>query len=126
MAKEKVDTKAKAKATEKDEPETFKYGVSDIADKLGIDASAVRVKLRNAGVEKAGKSYGWNTKSELNEVIDEISTPAKKAKADEKPKGKAKADEKPAPKGKKKPADEDDDEKPVKKPKAKKPKDDDD
>lgn len=119
MAKEKVDTKAKPKAAEKDEPETFKYGVSDIADKLGIDASAVRVKLRNAGIDKAGKSYGWNTKAELAEVIDEISTPAKKT---EKPK--AKADEKAAPKGKKKPVE--DDEKPVKKPKAKKPKDDDD
>lgn len=119
MAKEKIDTKAKPAA--KDEAETFKYGVSDIAEKMGIDASAVRVKLRNAGIEKSGKSYGWNTKTDLNEAIDEITT-AKKVKAEAKP---AKADAKPAAKGKVKPAPAED-EKPVKKPKAKKPKDDED
>lgn len=116
MAKEKVAEKAakgKAKEVEKEAaaPE-FKYGVADIADKLGIDASAVRVKLRNAGVDKAGKSYGWNTKSELNEVIEEISAKAepKKAKTkEEAPKGKAKAKEAEKPAKKKKPKDEDDD-----------------
>ncbi len=115
---EKVDTKGKkAKAAEKEEaaPE-FKYGVQDIADALDLAPASVRVKLRNADIEKAGKSYGWNTKGELKEVIDELKgageeKPKGKAKADkdEKPKGKkAKEAEKPA-KGKKKPKVEDDD-----------------
>ena len=110
------------KASKKDKAETkaaapeFKYGVADLADKLGIKEASVRVQLRNKGIEKAGKSYGWNTKAELEEVIDELkdekpAKASKKAKKDEKksPK-KAKKDEKPAKKAKaKKPRDEDDD-----------------
>lgn len=98
MAKDK-GKKAKAEKVEskKEAAPEFKYGVAELAEKLGIEPASVRVKLRNAGVEKAGKSYGWNTKAELDEVIEELKgdgdeKPAKKSK-------KAKA-EKPA-KGKK-------------------------
>jgi hypothetical protein len=104
----------------------FKYGVSDIAEALGIEAATVRTKLRAAGVAKAGKSYGWNTQAELKEVIAELRDSDKSEKA-EKPaaKGKAAKAEKVAPskadkapsKGKKAPKkaakkdeDEDDDE----------------
>lgn len=80
----------------------FKYGVSDLAEKLDIKPASVRVQLRNKGVEKAGKSYGWNTKAELQEVVDQLKAAA--ASDDEKPakgkKAKAAAEE-PAPKGKK-------------------------
>lgn len=91
-AKEKVKKEAPAKAAA---PE-FKYGVSDLAEALGIEAPSVRVKLRAKGVEKAGKSYGWNTQAELKEVISQLKA-ADKEEDDEKPakKGKAKA-EKPA------------------------------
>lgn len=90
----KADTKGKSKAAEKDEPETFKYGVQDLADKLDLEPASVRVKLRNAGVEKAGKAYGWNTKAELDEVIDQISSSEKKAKkADTKGKKSKKSDD---------------------------------
>lgn len=77
----KKDKESKASKAEKSEAPEFKYGVADLAEKLGIEAASVRVKLRNAGVEKAGKSYGWNTKAELQEVIDELTAekPAKKA-----------------------------------------------
>lgn len=126
MAKDKTkkaDTKGKTKAAEKEEPETFKYGVADLAEKLDLEPASVRVKLRNAGIEKAGKSYGWNTKAELQEVIDELKAEKPAKKADTKGK-KAKSkdeddeDDKPAKKSKdkaKKPAkakkakDEDDD-----------------
>lgn len=64
---EKVEAKAE-KAAERE----FKFGVEDIADELGIKPASVRVQLRNKGIEKAGKSYGWNSKSELKEVIDQI------------------------------------------------------
>ncbi len=102
---DKVEAKAE-KAAERE----FKFGVEELAEKLGIKAASVRVQLRNKGVDKAGKSYGWNTKAELQEVVDTI-----RAEADEKPAAKkakpaAKAKKaKPAAKGKKKPADDDDD-----------------
>lgn len=109
MAKDKSkDKPAKAEKTEA-APE-FKFGVADIAEKLGIKEASVRVQLRNKGIEKAGKSYGWNSKSDLNEVIDQLKTetakPAKPAKADKADKKAGK--DKPAKKSKKV-ADDDDD-----------------
>lgn len=97
MAKDKKSSK-KDKAAEKEsaaQEREFKFGVEDIAEKLGIKPASVRVQLRNKGIEKAGKSYGWNSKSELNEVIDQIKSggndddgedekPAKKSKKDKK------------------------------------------
>ena len=116
----KADTKGKASKKAKDEDEAapeFKYGVSDLADALDIKPASVRVQLRNKGIEKAGKSYGWNTKAELNEVIDQLKSKSSDDDEDEKPakkskdKKKSKKDEKPAKKAKtKKAKDEDDDE----------------
>lgn len=83
--KEKNGSKAEDKATAKKPAEEkpvkekapeFKYGVSDIATKLGIKETSVRVKLRNHEVPKAGRSYGWNSKEELQKVIDAISAKA--------------------------------------------------
>jgi len=87
MAKDKgKGKKADAKA-EKEAEREFKFGVEDIAEELGIKPASVRVQLRNKGIDKAGKSYGWNSKSELKEVIDQIRSggddedkPAKKSK----------------------------------------------
>lgn len=123
MAKDKKKDKAEkpdAKA-EKTAEREFKFDVEDIAEALDIKPASVRVQLRNKGIEKAGKSYGWNSKADLKEVIDELKAekPAKKDKkskdddADEKPakskkdKGDAKADKKA--KKSKKSKDEDDD-----------------
>lgn len=65
----------------------FKFGVSDLAEILEVEPASVRVKLRNAGIEKAGKSYGWNTKADLKEVADQLKeTKEKPAKADKKTK----------------------------------------
>jgi hypothetical protein len=42
----------------------------------------VRVKLRNAGIEKAGKMYGWDSKREYEKVLAELeSEPAAPAPA---------------------------------------------
>lgn len=57
-----------------------KYGVSDLADALGIKPASVRVRLRKGGIEKAGKSYGWNTKAELQEVVDALRPNAEAAR----------------------------------------------
>lgn len=75
-AKEK---KPEEKKTEKKakEPE-FAYGVKDIAEAMDTTAVAVRGMLRRRSIEKAGKSYGWNTQKDLDAVIKEISKkPAK-------------------------------------------------
>jgi hypothetical protein len=87
MAKDKKSSKKdKAEKESKAEEREFKFGVEDIADELGIKPASVRVQLRNKGIDKAGKSYGWNSKSELKEVIDQIRSngdedkPAKKSK----------------------------------------------
>jgi hypothetical protein len=95
MTKDKKNGKADKKAEKETaaQEREFKFGVEDIADKLGIKPASVRVQLRNKGIEKAGKSYGWDSKSELNEVIDQIRSngdgdaeekPAKKSKKDKK------------------------------------------
>lgn len=117
MAKEKAKPE---KATTKEEAKTFKYGVADLAEKMGIEPASVRVQLRNKKIKKAGKSYGWDSKADLQEVLDELKAEApakakKAAKAEVAPKGKAgkKAADEPAPKtgkkGKKPPVDDDDD-----------------
>jgi hypothetical protein len=94
MAKDKKNGKKdKAEKETRAEEREFKFGVEDIAEELGIKPASVRVQLRNKGIEKAGKSYGWNSKSELKEVIDQIRSngndddddkPAKKSKKDKK------------------------------------------
>lgn len=107
MAKDKTKDKPtkEAKAEKAAAPE-FKFGVSDIAEKLGIKEASVRVQLRNKGIEKAGKSYGWDSKSDLNEVIDQLKTEKPEKPAKEKKAAKPdKADKKKAKKSK----DEDDD-----------------
>lgn len=75
---------AKTEAPAKPAEPAFKYGVKDLAEKLGTKAASVRVRLRNHGIPKAGKSYGWNTKDELNAVIAKLNEKtAAKAKDDD-------------------------------------------
>lgn len=105
MAKDKAKAKESKKASKANDDEDeakpeFKYGVTDIAEELGIKPASVRVQLRNKGIEKAGKSYGWNSKSELKEVIDQIRSGGDDDE-DEAPKGKKAKAEKPSKKDKK-------------------------
>lgn len=96
------DTGKKDKSEKKDKKESapeFKFGVSDLAEKLGIEPASVRVQLRNRKVEKAGKSYGWNTQKEFDAVAKQLSE--KPAKADKAEKG-AKSDDGDKPKKDKK------------------------
>ena len=113
----KTDKKAKP-AKETETTAEFKYGVKDLAEELGIKETSVRVQLRNKGIEKSGKSYGWNSKAELKEVIaqlkastkdddDEDEAPAKKSKKADK---KAKPSKEKAKKAKTKKARDEEDE----------------
>lgn len=120
MAKDKKSEKIDAKA-EKTAEREFKYGVEDLAEELGIKPASVRVQLRNKGIEKAGKQYGWNSKAELKEVIEQIKSGGsndddgdgdeapKKAKKKAKAEKPAKSDKK-AKKGKSKKTKDDEDE----------------
>lgn len=110
---DKKSEKVEAKA-EKTAEREFKFGVEDLAEALDIKPASVRVQLRNKGIEKAGKAYGWNTKAELKEVIDELKAPAeekpakKAAKKDDDKKASKKADTKASSKKSKKDDDDDD------------------
>jgi len=84
----KADKAEKASKATKSEPkaaaaESFKYGVADLQKLLGHgDPASTRVALRKHNIAKAGKSYGWNSKDELESV-------AKKIKAGAEPKTEA-------------------------------------
>lgn len=83
MAKEDNKKTDNKKTAAKEKPvkapaETFKYGVAELADTLGIAPESVRVQLRNKNIAKAGKSYGWNTKDEFQAVVAKLK-PEKKA-----------------------------------------------
>lgn len=81
MAKAKAKTEEKAPAAEKP-----KYGVSELADALGIEGASVRVKLRKSSFEKEGRAWGWDTKKDFDAVVKEL-------KASEKADAKAEADD---------------------------------
>lgn len=73
--KEAAKTEAKpekAKQAPPPQPPKPKYGVPELAEALGVKTSSVRVKLRALKIEKSGKLYGWETKSEMQEVINKI------------------------------------------------------
>lgn len=59
----------------------------ELAEHMGIEPASVRVKLRNSGIEKTGRSYGWNTKKEMEQVAKDLkaSAPEPAPAADEKP-----------------------------------------
>ena len=104
MAKveKKAKTEKKTVKVAKKDPVEFKYGVADLAKKLGIEPASVRVQLRNKDIEKAGKSYGWNDESKFNAVVKALSAKPEKAEKTEKKASKAEA--KPAKKVEKKAA----------------------
>lgn len=76
----------------------MKFGIEDLADKMGIAPASARIKLRGAGIKKAPDGrYGWASKGDMEGVIEKLSKPAKSAT-------KGKADDKPAKGAKDKPA----------------------
>ena len=74
------------------------YGVDFVAEALGIAAFTVRVKLRQAGIKKDGRTYDFGTKKAAEAIVKQLKAKAKTeaAEADEAD------DDKPATKKKKK------------------------
>ena len=68
-----------SKKTAKAPAEKMKFGVDDLATALGIKPASARVRLRNANVAKAGKSYGWNSQKDLDSVAKQLKTEKKAA-----------------------------------------------
>lgn len=85
--KDKTEKKTEAKAEKPTPPkaEKPKYGVTELAEALGVKAASVRVQLRKTKVPKNGKTYGWNSKEEFQKVVSQLkATKAeKKAKKEE-------------------------------------------
>jgi hypothetical protein len=59
---------AKKPSTKKDGE--MKFGIEHFAKELGIEPASARVRLRNAGVKRAGKGYGWPTKEAMLKDVE--------------------------------------------------------
>lgn len=73
----------KKKPTPPPQPPKPKYGVTELAEALKVKPTSVRVRLRNAGIEKNGKVYGWETKAEMQAVIDKLKASSGRKKGDD-------------------------------------------
>lgn len=100
MSKEASSKKAAVakKPTKRAPPqiERPEFGIEALADAMGLDNRTVRIKLRNAKVEKDGKFYNFNNASGVKAMAKQLeaaAAPAKKAEkkpAEKKPAAKAK------------------------------------
>lgn len=55
-----------------------KYGVTQLAKELGIEAASVRVALRKHNVKKNDDGvYGWDSQSAFKDVVSKLKTPSK-------------------------------------------------
>ena len=66
-----------------DTKDSFKFSVDHLAKALDVSPETARIQLRKHKIEKAGKAYGWNSKTELDAVVKKMKTP--KAAAEKKP-----------------------------------------
>jgi hypothetical protein len=76
VATKKTASKTPAKTSAPKES-TKKLGVGYLADKLGLDPFTVRVKLRDAGAEKTGRSYEF-TQKQADDLVKKFSKKEKK------------------------------------------------
>ena len=51
----------------------------ELAKELGILDSSVRVALRNKGIKKNGRSYGWDSKEDMLKVAAKLTPDDKPA-----------------------------------------------
>jgi len=77
MAKKTTSKKTtEKKAPAKKAPgklEMPEFGVDAIAKGLGVDARTARLKLRNAGVEKSGRTYDFKNKTGVDKMVKQLS-----------------------------------------------------
>lgn len=82
-----TESKSEGKSEEKKkgppQPEKPKYGVPELAAALDVKPASVRVQLRKAKIAKNGKVYGWNTKDEMQAVVNKLKASKSDRKAKE-------------------------------------------
>lgn len=76
--KAKVEKKTKAKTEKKAEAKSGKlempeFGVAAVAEGLGVDARTARLKLRNAEVEKTGRTYDFKNQTGVDKIVKQLS-----------------------------------------------------
>lgn len=71
-AAKKVATKGNKAPAKEGKTTKEKVGVSYLADRLGLDPFTVRVKLRDAGVEKLGRAYEFSV-AEADKLVKQFS-----------------------------------------------------
>lgn len=49
------------------------FGIQKVAKALGVDERTVRVKLRNAGIEKTGRTYDFKNQAGVDKVVKQLS-----------------------------------------------------
>lgn len=59
--------------------EEWKFDIATLAGDLGIKGASARVALRKHKIKKGGKSYGWNSRAEYDDVLKRLKADAKKA-----------------------------------------------
>ena len=62
---------AKKKAQEPSDNK-MPFGISQAAEELGITETHARVKMRNAKIKKAGKSYQWPSKAAMQADLKRV------------------------------------------------------
>lgn len=72
MAKKAAVKKVAAKKSADKSETKPAYGVNEIAQALGIQPASARIRLRNAEVEREGKTYGWESKKAFDEVVKSL------------------------------------------------------
>lgn len=70
MAAEKKAAKKKSVPPKKAE---YKFDVASLAKKLDIQPASVRVQLRNKKVKKNKDGYGWNSQTDFDKVVKQLS-----------------------------------------------------
>jgi hypothetical protein len=70
-----------SKKEKKEKVAAPKYGINELAEVVGTSPASCRIHLRKMDIEKSGKSYGWDSKSAMEDVAKQIKN--KMAKAEE-------------------------------------------
>lgn len=75
MTKDKKEVKKKDAPKKKGPPklEMPEFGVAAVAKGLGVDERTARLKLRNAEIEKSGRTYDFKNQSGVDKIVKQLS-----------------------------------------------------
>lgn len=76
-AKKMVVKKKAAKSNGRQQKSEIKFGVRQLAKHMGVEDATVRLRLRDAGVKKSGKSYDFESDAGVKKVAVKLGHKAK-------------------------------------------------